>query len=79
MEFKLIILPSIYGKLIYFEILIDIKQLGYKRLKFASYICIKYVTKMVNKIQLNCVYPLKDKNILEDNQSNKILFGSLFK
>lgn len=74
---ELVILANTYEKPTYLKILIDIRQFWYRKLKHTSYIYIKYFTKIIDRIQLDCIYSFKDNNILKNNQSDEILFDSL--
>lgn len=56
-----------------------IRQLQYRWLEQTSHICIEQFIKIVDSIKLYCAYFLKDNNILEDNQRDRILFNSLSK
>ena len=73
----LVMLASVYGRPTYLKASTDIRQLWYRRFQYTSYIHIKHLTKMVDRVQLDSAHPHKNDNILDNNQSDGILFDSL--
>ena len=76
---KLLMLASAHKRPTYLKASTDIRQLWHRRLRNASHTRIKYLTNMVDRIQLDCAHLLKDDNISELNQSDEILSHSLLK
>lgn len=60
-------LVNICKKPTYLKASTDIRQLWYRKLRYASYIYIKYFIKMVDKIQFNYIYSFKDNDISKNN------------